>query len=139
MKKAFGQFLFLLYALVFVVCNTGYSNVGAYFLNQNAALPLQNSFNLIEELSECQVLIDAQLEEQKQLFAEISDVGEEEGDENAISSSQKFTFGSGVIPFCHTQLGEHLFFIYQRNLLSVKANCFISSFRRYMRFQVYRI
>ena len=139
MKKTFGQFLFLLYTLVFVVCNTGYSNVADYFSNQDSVPLLKINHSFIDELSDCHVILDSQIVNQKQLFAEVNDIGEEEGDENLFSSQQKFTFGSFLNPLLNAQLLEHLFFKLENNILSVKANCFITSFRRYQRFQVYRI
>tara|TARA_R110002051_G_scaffold185927_1_gene255308 strand:- start:20369 stop:20788 length:420 start_codon:yes stop_codon:yes gene_type:complete len=139
MKKTFGHFLFLLYTLAFVVCNTGYSNVGYYFSNHNSSSLLKVDYNVIDELSDCHVIVDSQIENQKQLYAEINDIGEEEGDENLFSSQQKFNFSAFLNPFFNAQLLEHLSFKLQSKILSVKANSFISSFKLYQRFQVYRI
>lgn len=139
MKKAFGQFLFLLYTLVFVVCNTGYSNVADYFSNQNKIFSLGVNDALIDTFSEYHLITDAQIEAQKQLFADLTDVSEEEGDEHVFSSQQKFNFGGFSAAFLNVQLLSYVSFRLQRNIRSVKANCIVTYFKRYHRFQVYRI
>ncbi|QWX84362.1 hypothetical protein H0I23_01545 [Cellulophaga sp. HaHaR_3_176] len=136
MKKIVGQFLFFFCILLLNGCNSSYLNIGANLSSEN-----DKSFNSISESHHYtgdNYIIDSQIDSNKLLFAEITDI-EEENEKTSLTSREKASFSNFLTIGTSDELLEHLFFKLHKNILAFKANNFTPSLRRYLVFQNYRI
>jgi len=145
MNRAFKKYLFLLC----ILCVSGYGNVYAHsfpninghFLNSNLAASDSSTCEVEEELPTIVFEDTSKFEIQKPLVAEFADMEEEEEecDEVLFSPNKNLVYGDFSIAIYATLRSEHFSSEIKNYSAYFKPYTFSAPYKRYIRFQVFRI
>lgn len=145
MNWAFKKYMFLLC----ILCVSGYGNAYAHsfpnvighFLNSNLAASDNATCEVAEELPTIVFEDPSQFEIQKPVVAEVADIEEEEEEceEVLFSPNKNLVYGDFSIAIYATLRSEHFSSEIKNYSAYSKPYTFTAPYKRYIRFQVFRI
>tara|TARA_R110002049_G_scaffold28018_4_gene96605 strand:+ start:3783 stop:4217 length:435 start_codon:yes stop_codon:yes gene_type:complete len=144
MKWAFKKYLVLLYILLwsgFTNLHANYSTDSEYsFSIQKIETNKYSNCDYFEELIAFNIDDDNHpFEAPKECFAEVTDKEEEESDEELSSSITKVKNGGCKTAVFYAFISGHFSGVSEQNLSYFKPNSYTTSFKRHIRFQIFRI